>query len=144
MDANNGETRNSQSETLTLNANEATFRVGQNGGLPTFASQTQLANGSGQMQASSPVLNQDTSKTQNRQDGVSNAGVGLTITSVTGAVPQAVSSAAAGDDSRGQVAVETTAGSVAGTVVIAPEYLAQVAAGAQAFVPTEAHNVSGK
>ena len=146
MDANNDESRNSQSETLTMSANESTtYRVqGQNAGLPTFTTQTQIANGSAQMQAAgTPVLNQDATKAQGRQDVVSNASVGLAITSVTGAVAQTVSSAAAGDDGRGQVAVETTAGSVAGTVVIAPEYLAQVA-GAQAFVPTESHAVSGK
>ena len=146
MDSNNGESRNSQGDSLALNANDQTFRVGQNGALPTFATQAQLANGSAQLQISSPALNQeprqDVSKGQTRQDGVSNTNVSLAISEVAGAVPQAVSTAAASDDGRGQVAVETSAGSVSGTVVIPQEYLA-VAAGAQTYVPTEAHNVNG-
>ena len=145
MDGNNGDSRNSQSESLAISANEPAFRVGQNGGLPTFATPAQLANSSAQIQVASPVLNQeqrqDVSKTQTRQDGVSNPNVGLTITEVTGTMPQAVGTA--GEDGRNQVAVETTAGSVAGTVVIPQEYLT-VAGGAQAYVPAEGHNVGGK
>jgi hypothetical protein len=146
MDGNNGDSRNPQSESLAINTNEPAFRVGQNGGLPTFATQAQLANGSAQIQVASPILNQeqqrqDVSKGQTRQDGVSNQNVGLTITEVTGAIPQAVGSA--GEDARSQVAVETVGGSVPGTVVIPQEYLT-VAAGPQTYVPAEAHNVSGK
>ncbi len=141
----NGDSRNSQRESLAINTNEAAFRVGQNGGLTTFATQAQLANGSAQMQAASPVLNQDqrqdASKGQPRQDGVSNPSVGLAIGEVTGTLPQAAGNA--GEDGRSQVAVETTAGNVSGTVVIPQEYLA-VAAGAQGYVPTESHNVNGK
>jgi hypothetical protein len=142
MDGGNGDSRNSQSESLAINANEATFRVSQNGGLPTFATQTQLANGSAQMQAANSPQEQDASK---GQTSVSDASVGLAITEVTGAIPQAVSSVSAGEDGRGQVAaIETTAGSVSGTVVIPQEYLTVGQAGAQAYVPTEPHNVSGK
>lgn len=140
MDGGNGDSRNSQSESLAINANEATFRVSQNGGLPTFATQTQLANGSAQMQAANSPQEQDASK---GQTSVSDASVGLAITEVTGAIPQAVSSVSAGEDGRGQVAaIETTAGSVSGTVVIPQEYLTVGQAGAQAYVPTEPHNVS--
>lgn len=146
MDGNNGEARDAQSETLSINTTNGTYRVGQNGGLPTFATQAQLPNGSTQMQTASPVLNQesrqDSSKGPTRQDGVTNPNVGLTISEVTGAVSQAVSCSTSGEEARAQVAVETTAGSVAGTVVIPQEYLA-VAAGAQAYVPTESHNVTG-
>ncbi|XP_028398398.1 nuclear transcription factor Y subunit beta-like [Dendronephthya gigantea] len=144
MDGNNGEARNTQSESLSISTTNGAYRVGQNGGLPTFATQ-QLPNGSTQMQTASPVLNpdsrQDSSKGPTRQDNVTNPNVGLTISDVTGAVSQAVSSSTSGEEARAQVAVETTAGGVSGTVVIPPEYLA-VAAGAQAYVPTESHNVA--
>lgn len=135
MDVSNGETRNAHGESLVINASEPGFRVGQNGSLPTFATQTQLGNGSAQMQ-SEPALEQEQRQEAPKGQVAGNQNVDL---SVTGSLRQETSGAAVVDDARSQVAVETSADGVSGAVVIPQEYLS-VAGAAQGYISTEAQN----